>query len=276
MRKVAIQGIRGCYHDLAARQFFPNQEIDLMECLTFEQVFESIQTNPEVIGVLAIENTIAGSLLHNHELLRLSDTCIIGEHKLRISHCVACLPTDSLASLRVVQSHPVALMQCRTFFEQYPLLESVESIDTALSAKNIAQQKLHQQATICSTYAAELYGLKVIKKAIESDTHNFTRFLIVQSKDSTTPIQPASINKASLVFTLPHRCGSLSTILSVLSFYDMNLTKIQSLPIVGKEWQYQFFIDVIFTDKSTYVQGLNAIEPLTSHLKILGEYEEGE
>ena len=275
MRKIAIQGVKGCYHDIAAQQFFLNEELSLIDCLRFEDIFEAIKKDKEVSGILAIENTIAGSLLPNHELLKLSDTRIVGEKKLRISHCIACLPTDDWNTLRLVQSHPVALMQCRDFLNNNPQLVVKESIDTALSAENIAKQQLKGQAAICSEEAALLHGLKILEKGIESDKHNYTRFLIVQSKNTSKPIQPKFIQKASLVFTLPHQRASLSTALSILSFYGMNLTKIQSLPIIGREWEYQFYTDIAFQDYQAYQQALRAIQALTTNIKILGEYEEG-
>ncbi len=275
MRKIAIQGVKGCYHDIAAQQFFPNEELSLIECLRFEDIFEAIKKDKETTGILAIENTIAGSLLPNHELLKLSNTRIVGEQKLRISHCIACLPTDDWSTLQIVQSHPVALMQCQEFLNKHSNLIVKESVDTALSAKEITLQKLNGQAAICSEEAALLHGLKILEKGIESDKHNYTRFLIVQSKSTSKPIQPKFIQKASLVFTLPHRLASLSTVLSVLSFYGMNLTKIQSLPIIGREWEYQFYTDIAFQDYQAYKQALAAIQTLTTNIKILGEYEEG-
>lgn len=276
MKKIAIQGVHGSYHDIAAHQYFKGEELELICCSTFEEIFESIINDQEVIGMLAIENTIAGSLLHNNELLRLSNTNIVGEHKLRISHCIACLPNQSWDDIKEVNSHPIAIMQCRSFLQAHPSMRVVESEDTALSAEEINKNQIEGHAAICSKYAAQINKLKILEEGIETNKHNFTRFLIAQSRIAENKIIPQNRNKASMVFTLPHKLGSLAPVLSILSFYTMNLTKIQSLPIIGREWEYQFYIDITFSDYEQYKQALNAIAPLTNDLKILGEYEEGQ
>lgn len=278
MKKIAIQGTLGSYHDIAAHHFFENEEIEIICCATFEDVFASIQKESQTIGMLAIENTIAGSLLHNNELLKQSGTQIIGEYKLRISHCFVCLPDENWDDLSEVHSHPIALMQCRDFLNQHPQLKVVEAEDTALSAEIIQKENLRGRAAICSKAAAERYGMKVLQEGIETNKHNFTRFLVVSDKwqaDDLHQQYQIAINKANLVFTLPHTEGSLSQVLSILSFYNINLTKIQSLPIIGREWEYQFYIDVTFPDYLRYKQAITAITPLTKELKILGEYAEG-
>ena len=278
MKKIAIQGGYGSFHDIAAHQFFGDEEIELICCATFEDVFKSIQQDSHVLGMLAIENTIAGSLLHNNELLRQSGVQIIGEHKLRISHSFVCLPDEDWNDIQEVNSHPIALMQCRDFLSQHPKLKVVETEDTALSAENIKRNNLHGHAAICSKYAAEMYGMKVLQEGIETNKHNFTRFLVVADAwqvDALNRTKAMNPNKANLVFTLPHKEGSLSHVLSILSFYQINLTKIQSLPIIGREWEYQFYIDVVYDNMLRYKQSIAAITPLTKELKILGEYEEG-
>lgn len=274
--KVAIQGIPGSYHDIAAHRFFEDKEIDLICCATFEEVFNALKQDSKIIGMLAIENTIAGSLLHNHELLKQSDTRIIGEYKLRITHCFVCMPDEDWDDITEVSSHPIALMQCRDFLNQHSKMKVVEGDDTALSAKVIKEQNLKGHAAICSKAAAECYGMKILQEGIETNKHNFTRFLVVTNLWKADEFsRTGKTNKASLVFTLPHTEGSLSGVLSILSFYNINLTKIQSLPIIGREWEYQFYIDVVFIDYLRYKQSLAAITPLTKELKILGEYEEG-
>lgn len=278
MKKVAIQGGYGSFHDIAAHQFFENEEIELICCATFEDVFKAIHDDSHVLGMLAIENTIAGSLLHNNELLRQSGVQIIGEHKLRISHSFVCLPDDDWDDIKEVNSHPIALMQCREFLSHHPNMKVVETEDTALSAENIKKNNLHDHAAICSKYAAEMYGMKVLQEGIETNKHNFTRFLVVADAwqvDALNRTKSITPNKANLVFTLPHTEGSLSHVLSILSFYQINLTKIQSLPIIGREWEYQFYIDVVYDNMLRYKQSIAAITPLTKELKILGEYEEG-
>ena len=276
MKKIAIQGTIGSYHDIAAHRYFEGEEIELICCSSFEDVFAAIHKDNQVIGILAIENTIAGSLLHNNELLRQSGTQIIGEYKLRISHSFVCLPDESWEDLKEVNSHPIALMQCRDFLNQHPQLKVVEGEDTALSAEIIKRENLRGHAAICSRAAAELYGMKVLQEGIETNKHNFTRFLVVADPWQVDELrQKSKINKANIVFTLPHTEGSLSQVLSILSFYKINLTKIQSLPIIGREWEYQFYVDVTFDDYLRYKQSITAISPLTKELKILGEYAEG-
>ena len=224
----------------------------------------------------AIENTIAGGLLPNHDLLKLNNLWIAGECKLRISHCLAALPRQSLSDIKEVISHPMALMQCNNFLDTMPNVKVVEHEDTALAAKEISESNLQGVAAICSSYAAKLYSLNVLATAIETNKHNYTRFLVLAQKEMLVDLQKNSeINKSSLVFVLPHNKGSLSRVLSVLSFYDINLTRIQSLPIIGREWEYQFYIDLTFSDYHRYKQSIEAIMPLVADLKVLGEYSKG-
>lgn len=276
MKRIAIQGIKGSYHDIAAHQYFEDEDIELICCSTFEQVFGEMQNDSSVIGMVAIENTIAGSLLHNYELLRDSGTTIIGEHKLRITHSIMCLPEDNWENIIEVNSHPVALMQCRDFLNKHPQIKVVEAEDTAGSAETISRKQLYGRAAICSKFAAPLYGMKVLEEGIETNKHNFTRFLVLCNPQRANLLRNIlDTDKSSLVFTLPHEEGSLSQVLSILSFYKLNLTKIQSLPVIGKEWQYMFYADLSFDDYTRYTQGIDAITPLTKELKILGEYKNG-
>ena len=276
MKKIAIQGMIGSFHDIAAHQYFGEEKIELICCNTFEEVFEEIRKDSNVIGMTAIENTIAGSLLHNYELLRDSGTTIVGEHKLRISHSLLCLPGESWDDLVEVNSHPVALAQCREFLQKHPQLKIVETDDTAGSAKNISEKQLKGHAAICSKFAAPLYNMEVLEEGIETNKHNFTRFLVVADPWKADELRERSkVNKANIVFSLPHNEGSLSQVLSIFSFYKINLTKIQSLPIIGREWEYLFYVDVIFDDYLRFRQSIDAVSPLTKELKILGEYAEG-
>jgi len=275
-KKVAIQGIKGSFHDIAAHQYFEGEQLELLCCDTFEQVFEAMRDDHDVIGLVAIENTIAGSLLHNYELLRDSRMQVIGEHKLRIKHSLLCLPDDSWESITEVNSHPVALMQCRQFLQQHRGLKIVEAEDTAGAARDISEQHLHGHAAICSVHAAKLYGMKVLEEGIETNKHNFTRFLVVSDPLNAPYLcSPDTSNKASLVFSLPHNEGSLSQVLSIFSFYRINLTKIQSLPIIGREWEYMFYVDLTYDSYIRYRQSIDAIRPLTRQLSVLGEYREG-
>lgn len=280
MYKVLIQGIEGCFHDQAAREFFdlhfPQEEMVSVSCDTFPSLFRSSAADKSLVAVMAIENTIAGALLQNHELLRLSDMRIVGEHKMRISHSLATLPGETLEDINAVLSHPMALMQCDRFLEGYPHIGMVEWFDTAGAARDISERQMHGKGAICPSLAARLYGLEVRQEGIETNKRNFTRFLVLANneREAALSVPRDKINKGSIVFSLEHTQGALSKILDILSFYDMNLTKIQSMPILGREWEYRFYIDLTFSDLDRYHQALEAIKPLLIDFKSLGEYAE--
>lgn len=275
MRKVAIQGVAGSFHEIAAKAYFREEQIEIIPCDTFKDVFNAIDNDDEVLGVIAIENTIAGSLLQNHDLLRKSGCLIIGEYKLRIAHQFVALSGQALEDIKEVHSHPIALMQCEDFLEANKNIMVVESDDTAVSAREIAENNIKGRAAICSDHAAKIYGLDILAKDIETNKRNFTRFLVVAKPDTAYRLNRGmELNKSTIVFTLPHEEGSLSKVLTILSFYHINLTKIQSLPIVGREWEYQFYAALTFSDYERYRQSLEAIKPLTSEFQNLGEYRE--
>ena len=274
MKRIAIQGIRGSFHDIAAHQYFEGEDIELITCDSFEHLFETLKADDTLLGLMAIENTIAGSLLHNYELLRESGLTIIGEHKLHIEHSIMCLPGDNLETIVEINSHPVALAQCRNYLSNHPEIKVAEASDTAGAAEKIGRLQLKGHAAICHADAADLYGLKVLKKSIEDNKHNFTRFLVLSDSWYADRLRDLHYtNKSSIVFTLPHEEGSLSKVLSIFSFYQINLTKIQSLPIIGKEWQYLFYVDVTYDDYFRYRQSIDAVKPLTQEMTILGEYQ---
>ena len=278
MKTVAIQGVKGAYHEIAARKYFEEnykEEIEIFPCKQFKDVISAVKRDPNFIGAMAIENTIAGSLLQNYELIRESDLVVVGEQKLHISHSLAALPEDTIDTIAEVNSHPIALMQCAEFLNALPHIKIVEGEDTALSAQHIAENHLLGHAAICSRYAAELYGLKILEEGVETNKRNFTRFLLLANRWLAEElVKESECDKTSVVFTLPHTEGSLSKILTILSFYDINLTKIQSLPILGREWEYLFYVDLTFKSLLKYKQGLDAIRPLTKEFKVLGEYKE--
>lgn len=276
MKKVAIQGIAGSFHDIAAKEYFKGEEIEIIGCETFKDVFDTIKKDSSVLGAVAIENTIAGSLLGNHNLLKQSGLKIAGEQKLRIKHNLAAIPGQKLSDIKEVQSHPIALMQCGDFLQSNKHIKAIESDDTASSAKRVANEGNLGVAAICGETAAQIYGLEILEKGIETNKRNFTRFLIIGDPWSVEELNKGkSTNKASLTFTLPHEEGSLAKVLSILSYYNMNLSKIESMPLIGREWEYQFFISLSFSQYVRYTQAINAIMPLTKELQILGEYEEG-
>ncbi|MGL4908560.1 MAG: prephenate dehydratase [Bacteroidales bacterium] len=274
--RIAIQGIAGSYHEQAAHELFAarNQtHITTLPCYTFKELFEAMEADNSLLGLIAIENTIAGSLLPNYEMLSNSQSQIVGEYKLRISHCMAALQSETLDSIVEVNSHPIALRQCEDFLSKLPKAKIVEKDDTANAAKWIAETKQTGHAAICSKTAAKQYGLQILAEGIETNQRNFTRFLLLAHHQYAANFNSTNTkNKASLTFTLPHTEGSLSKVLTILSFYNINLTKIQSLPIIGQEWEYRFYIDLSFNDHTRLHQSLDAIRPLTNDLKSLGEY----
>lgn len=254
-----------------------------MECETFNDLFAVADADSSMLAVAAIENTIAGSILPNHELLRRSSLQIIGEYKMRISHVLCALPGQDIASLTEVHSHPMALMQCEDFLLQHRHIRMVEVFDTAGAARDIAATSNTGVGAVCSELAAHLYGMEILAPSIETNKHNFTRFLVLAHKDRCADIQTSlsdegvgrtEPDKSSIAFTLPHTRGALSKVLTILSFYDINLSKIQSLPIVGREWEYRFYVCLTFDSMERYRLAIEAVRPLTSDLRILGEYHE--
>lgn len=275
-RRVAIQGVPGCYHDAAARGYFNGTDVVPVPCDTFQALFDALGDDASLLGIVAIENTIAGSILSNHELLRQSNLAVVGEYKMRISHVIAALPGQTIDELGEVNSHPMALLQCEQYLRRHPNLKVIEKLDTAGSAMEIAQQHLVGHAAICGEYAADLYGLNILDKGIETNKRNFTRFLVIADPITAAEMRPAdrTPDKASIVFSLPHTQGALSKVLTIFSFYDINLSKIQSLPIIGREWEYRFYVDLTFDNYTRYRQSIDAARPLINDFKILGEYNE--
>ncbi len=275
--KVAIQGIPGSNHDIAVRDFFKNREVELIPTMSFPELFETVEKSSDAIGMIAIENTLVGGLLSNYTLMKEYGFKVFGEYKLRIKHQLMALPGSDIKKITEVHSHPMALAQCDEYFRKYPHIRLVESEDTAYSAQKIRERNKEGVAAIASNLAANLYDLEIIGKDIETNKHNFTRFLAIGKEEQVNKLLVKSkVNKSSLVLSLPHEEGSLSKILTILNFYKINLTKIQSLPIVGREWEYLFYIDVMFDDYIRYQQSLDAIRPLCTTLTGLGEYEAAE
>jgi len=278
--RVSIQGVPGAFHDMAAREYFPENDIEIIGCDTFRDAFEAVRNKRADTAMIAIENSLAGSLLANYALLQNSGLDIAGEIYLRIEQNIMALPGQTLNDIREVHSHPMAIIQCDEFLE--PLrrrgVKVVDAVDTALSAKWIFDNKIRGAAALASTLAAEMYNLEILKRGIETNKMNFTRFLSLAPQPLAEKIKLRSekkINKASVCFSLQHQAGSLSQILSVFAFYKLNLTKIQSAPIAGTEWEYFFYIDLMFDDYQMYTKALIAVKPLIDHLRILGEYVSG-
>ena len=272
-RRVAIQGTRGSFHDIAARRYFGDQ-IEIVDCETFAEQFAALDNYQADTAIMAIENSVAGSILPNYSLVRGSRAHVVGEIYLRIAQNLMALPGQSIADLTEVRSHPMAINQSRVWFDAHPHIRLVESGDTASSAKAIAEDGLKGIGAIASELAAELYGLEILGHEIETNKRNYTRFLVLSEHDIKG--LEGHPDKASLCFSLPHQPGSLARALSILSYYDVDLTKIQSLPIIGREWQYLFYVDVAYDDPVRYRQALAAMRPLTELFEVLGEYRKGQ
>ena len=272
--RAAIQGIGGSFHDQASRDYFPEKDVVIIPCEEFEDLFTSVTAGNADIAVMAIENTVAGSILPNYALLQNSGFNIFGEIFLRISQHLMALPGETLQSIHEAHSHYMAIAQTRNFFRTYPGIQLIESDDTAASAKRVAEEGLAGRAAIAGERAADMYGLQILARGIEDNKRNFTRFLFLSKSNDNLPVNDRP-DKASLSFTLPHQTGSLSHVLSIFSFYRISLTKIQSIPVIGQEWEYHFLIDLTFDDPVRYRQSLDAIRPLTHELSILGEYNQG-
>ena len=272
-RRVAIQGFAGSFHEEAARRYYGGNFAEMpriVECSTFDGLYKAMEQGVADCAIMAIENTISGGLLPNFELLRKYSQKIKGEIYLHIHQNLMALPGQKLEDIREVRSHYMAINQTREFFETHcPWMRMVEAEDTAKSAADLAEQKLMGVGAVASKLAAQMYGLEILEPEIETFKTNFTRFLIL---DDAIEVPQDRINKASICFTLPHKPGSLAHILTILSFYDMNLTRVQSLPIPGRQWQYFFYIDIRFEDYERYRQALSAVRPLIDDINILGEY----
>lgn len=272
--RIAIQGYAGAFHEIAARHFCAPVLPEVLPCDTFAGLVDLVENNADCdFGLMAIENTLAGSLIGNYKLLTKSNLRVTGEIFLRIRQNLMVWPGQRIEDLREVHSHPIAIAQCVEFFEQYPHIKLIDATDTALSARLIHEKGLRDTGAIASTLAADMYGLEVIAPGIETNKKNFTRFLVLQRITDALPI--ADANKVSLCFTVDHTVGSLHKVLAALAAHNANLTKIQSVPIVGRDWEYEFFLDFTTEQPNAYEAALQAIEPFTHDLKLLGAYRTG-
>lgn len=273
-KRIVIQGGYGAFHEIAAMYYFENEEIEIVPRDTFNDLFKSLSLNQADYGITAIENSLAGSILPNYNLICESNMKIIGEVYLRIKQNLVALPNQKIEDIKEIYSHPMAILQCQRFLKKYPKIRVIESLDTALSAKEIKENELKGIGAIASKLAAEMYALEILATSIETNKMNYTRFLILADKNEEIKF-PEPVNKASIHFALAHKIGCLSKILSILSYYDINLCKVQSMPIAGKDWEYKFYIDVEIDDYDMYSQSIKAIKPFTSDLGVMGEYIKG-
>lgn len=270
--RVSIQGYEGSFHQVAAQQFFGKQ-VEVIPCATFREVVKIAGNKKESDGgVMAIENSIAGSILPNYNLLQKSNLRIVGEIYLHIKQQLLVNPGVKLEDIREVHSHPMAIQQCLEYLDKYNW-KLVETEDTALSAKHIHQHRSKHIAAIASKLAAELFELDVIAPNIHTAKNNYTRFLILQREDIAQPDPEA--NKASVNFHTDHSRGSLARVLTRIADGGINLSKLQSFPIPGTEWQYSFHADMEFESPEQFEEVVKGIRPLTSELKIYGTYKKG-
>ncbi|KXK26479.1 MAG: P-protein [candidate division WS6 bacterium OLB20] len=270
--KVSIQGNKGSYHDVAAHECFAGVDIDELERDTFKEVFADVSEGRAEAGVIAIENSIAGSILENYDLLLKNDLHIRGEHYLRISHQLMALPGTTIDEITEVRSHPMAIKQCQNFLDRYPDWRIVEAPDTAGSAALIRRRMMDGTAAIASRRAAELYELDIIAENIETNEQNYTRFLVISKNDIYSP----DADKTSIVFKAADKPGSLAAVLTVFADLGINLSKIESRPVVGRSFRYYFYTDFdAGLHEARTQKALREIDQHTSWLQILGSYRHG-
>ncbi|MEL6918249.1 MAG: prephenate dehydratase [Bacteroidota bacterium] len=268
--KIAIQGIKGSNHHQVANAYF-DDSIQLVECMSFDAMVEQLLSGKADKGIMAIENSIAGSIIPNYALISHNNLHIIGEHYLNIHHNLMVFNGQQIQDVREVHSHPMALLQCKEFFKEYPKIKLVEDADTAETAKRIQEHKLKGIAAIAPKMAAELYDLQIIAPEIQTIKNNATRFIIIKTMNKALPED--EINKASLRFITDHKRGSLATVLNVMSDCNLNLTKIQSLPVIETPWKYSFFVDVTFEAYANFAKAKALLQIMAEEFRVLGEYK---
>jgi prephenate dehydratase len=268
--RIAIQGIKGSFHHQVVLEYY-REDAPIAECLSFEALVDQLLAQQSGLAVMAIENSIAGSIIPNYALIDKHNLQIVGEHYLDIHQNLMALKGQNISEIREVHSHPMALLQCMDFLKNHPHIKIVEDKDTAETARRIQENQLKGIAAIAGKTAAKMYGLEILAKEIQTINNNMTRFVIL--KKEKTEAKRHNINKASLKFELDHKRGSLAAVLNVMSDCKLNLTKIQSLPKIETPWKYAFFVDVTFDDYEDYAKAKSLLNIMASHFKILGEYE---
>ena len=268
--KVAIQGIKGSNHHQVATEYF-EQKVRTIDCMSFDELIYQLMSKAADKGIMAIENSIAGSIIPNYALVYSNNLHIIGEHYLNIHHHLMALKGQKIEDITEVHSHPMALLQCKDFFKAHAHIKLVESADTAETAEKIQKFQLKGMAAIAPKVASELYNLEVLASEIQTITNNSTRFIVLKAQNKELPKE--EINKASLRFVLDHKRGSLATVLNVMSDCNLSLTKIQSLPIIEHPWKYSFFVDVTFDAYDDYQKAKALLEIMAEEFRVLGEYK---
>ena len=268
--KIAIQGIKGSFHHQVAKDYF-YQNVAVDECLSFEELVDSLLKGDSDQAVMAIENSIAGPIIPNYALIDKNNLHIIGEHYLDIIQNLMALPGQKIEDIQEVHSHPMALLQCMDFLKKYPNIKLVEDKDTAETARRIRENQIKGIAAIASETAAEMYNLEIIAPSIQTIENNMTRFVILKKENSF--VSEDEINRASIKFELDHKRGSLAAVLNVMSDCKLNLTKIQSLPKIETPWKYSFFVDVTFEKYEDYAKAKALVSIMAHYFKVLGEYK---
>ena len=268
--KIAIQGIKGSNHHQVAREYF-GDDTELVECMSFDYLVDRLLDGTADEGVMAIENSIAGSIIPNYNLIYHNKLRVIGEHYLNINHNLMVLKGQQIQNVEEVHSHPMALLQCKEFLRKHPHIKIVEDADTAETAKRIQDEKLEHIAAIAPEVAAELYGLDIVAPNVQTIQNNATRFIIVKPKKKE--LATAEINKATIRFITDHKRGSLAAMLNVMSDCNMNLTKIQSLPIIDTPWKYGFFVDITFDAYDNLLKAKALLDIMSEDFSVLGEYK---
>ncbi|QRM89245.1 prephenate dehydratase [Lacinutrix sp. WUR7] len=270
IKSVAIQGVQGSFHHIVAQQYFGNQ-VAIQECLSFDETVQNLLDKKVDAVIMALENSIAGSIIPNYALIDNHNLHIVGEQYLDIQHNLMALPNQSIADITEVYSHPMALLQCKEFFKKHPHIKLIEDKDTAEVAQRIQKNNLKNVGAIASALAADIFELEVLAESIQTIKLNETRFVIVKRENHEIPEN--EINKASIKFELEHKRGSLAAILNVMSDCKMSLTKIQSLPKIETPWTYAFFVDITFDAYADYKKAKSILEIMAQDFKILGEFK---
>ena len=268
--KIAIQGIKGSFHHQVVKEYF-SENVEIDECLSFEELIDSLLSGKSDQAVMAIENSIAGPIIPNYALIDKNNLHIIGEHYLNIQQNLIALKGQKIEDIKEVHSHPMALLQCMDFLKQYPNIKLVEDKDTAETARRIQEKQLTGIAAIASVTASEMYDLDIIASSIQTIKNNMTRFVIIKKQNSFLP--ESEINRASVKFELDHKRGSLAAVLNVMSDCKLNLTKIQSLPKIETPWKYSFFVDVTFEKYEDFAKAKALLNIMAEYFKVLGEYK---
>ena len=266
---VAIQGIRGSFHHIVSQKYFGN-DVEIKEFLSFDETVNCLVEGVCDSAIIALENSIAGSIIPNYALIDKNALKIVGEQYLDIQHHLMAFPNQDISEISEVYSHPMALLQCKSFFKSFPHIKLIEDKDTAEVAQRIRKNELKNVAAIASQLASEIFELNILAESIQTIKHNETRFVIV--KRDTDLKNEKSANKASLKFELDHKRGSLAAILNVLSDCKLNLTKIQSLPKIETPWKYAFFVDVTFENIADFEKARAIIILMAQEFKLLGIY----